>query len=540
MFTEACQNPSGRRKVLCAKFMSASGDIDSTSSAAQPLVSMVDIRKSFPGTRALNGASLALNEGEIHALVGENGAGKSTLIKILAGVYPYPHYEGQIFIAGQLQRLRNIHDAEQAGIAVVHQELSLVPELSITENIFLGRMRQRLGVVRWDEMHEHSRALLNRVRLPIDPHTPVRQLGIAQQQLVEIAKALSQSARVLVLDEPTSALTERETDNLFDILRELSSRGAGIIYISHRLPEIFRLARRITVLRDGTNVLTEYTHRLDQPTLIQALAGHEVNQLFPAPRRVPGRTVFEAQGISLENPNLREQFRLRDINFSVKSGEVVGIAGLMGAGRTELLMALFGAYGNKPSGRILIDGKAVTIDEPGDAIAQGIAFVTEDRRRFGLLLDQSIASNLTLVALSGKSGRFLTHESEEMARSAELMRELQIKARSPLDLCGILSGGNQQKVVLGKWLLTKPRVIFLDEPTRGIDVSSKEELYRRITSLARQGMAVVLVSSELEELTGLADRILVLHRGRIIKEFSRYVATAEKIMACAIGHPELA
>jgi D-xylose transport system ATP-binding protein len=525
--------------------MSASGEINGVTStgepvAAQPLVSMVGICKSFPGTCALKGVSLDLQAGEIHALVGENGAGKSTLIKILAGVYPYPHYEGQIFLSGQLRRFRNIHDAEKAGVAIVHQELSLIPELSIAENIFLGRMLQSLGVVRWDEMHERSRALLNRVRLQTDPRTPVRQLGIAQQQLIEIAKALSQSARVLVLDEPTSALTELEADNLFDILRELASHGVGIIYISHRLPEVFRLSRRITVLRDGASILTECTNRLDQPLLIKAMAGHEVNQLFPDSQRVPGRTVFEVQDISLENPNVRGQFLLKSISFSVKSGEVLGIAGLMGAGRTELLMALFGAYGNKPSGRILLDGARVVIETPGDAIAQGIAFVTEDRRGFGLHLDHSIANNLTLAALPGMFGGFLTNEPGEMARAAELMRELQIKAWSPTALCGTLSGGNQQKVVLGKWLLTQPRVIFLDEPTRGIDVGSREELYRRIDHLAHQGMAVVLVSSELEEITGLADRILVLHQGQIVKEFSRDVANAEKIMACAVGQPDLA
>jgi D-xylose transport system ATP-binding protein len=504
-----------------------------------PLVSMMNIGKSFPGTRALKGISFDLGQGEIHALVGENGAGKSTLMKILAGVYPYGEYEGEILIAGRPQRFRNISDAEAAGIGFVHQELSLVPELSVAENIFLGRAPQRLGTIRWDEMYQRTGRLLDQVGLELDPRTPVLQLGIGQQQLVEIAKALSHEVRILILDEPTSALTETEAETLFRILRTLSAHSTGIIYISHRLNEVFRLCDRITVLRDGSSVLTESASRLDEPRLIQSMVGREMSQLFPPVQRSPGNVVFEVRGVGLENDSLPGQPLLQDISFSVRSGEVLGIAGLMGAGRSELLMALFGGYGEKPTGRVFIQGKEVKLKDPCDAIAHGIAFVTEDRRRYGLLLDQNILHNLTIAALRQISGRVLTNEPGEIGLADKLVRDLQIKTPSLFTSAGVLSGGNQQKVVLGKWLLTKPLVLFLDEPTRGIDVGAKEELYRRINDLANQGLAVVLVSSELEEVMGLADRILVLHRGKITKEFSHANATSEKIMACAVGHPEL-
>jgi D-xylose transport system ATP-binding protein len=507
------------------------GGVNATHCDRAPLVSMSRIEKSFPGTRALKGVTLDVWPGEIHALVGENGAGKSTLIKILAGIYPAGQYEGQIRIDGREERFRGIHDAELSGVGVVHQELSLVPELCVAENIFIGRVPNRGGIVRWNEMLERAREWMSKVGLHIDPETPVSRLGIAQQQLVEIAKALSHHARIMVLDEPTSALTGAEAETLFAILRDLAARGAGIIYISHRLAEVFQLSDRITVLRDGMNVATEETGKLDQSSVIKMMVGREMSQLFPAVRRLPDEVVLEVQ-------NICSPPRVKDVSFAVRKGEVLGIAGLMGAGRSELLMALFGAAETKISGRVMIEGRAVDISSPEDAIHQGIAFVTEDRRRFGLVLDDSILHNLTLAALPQISARMLTSEANEMSLGDSIVRDLQIKAPSLFTAVGTLSGGNQQKVVLGKWLMAKPKVLFLDEPTRGIDVGAKEEFYRRIDELAKQGLAIVLVSSELEEILGLSDRIMVLHQGVVVKEFSRADATSDKIMACAIGHPE--
>jgi D-xylose transport system ATP-binding protein len=498
-----------------------------------PLVSMSHIAKSFPGTRALKGVSLDVWPGEIHALVGENGAGKSTLVKILAGVYPAGHYEGEIRIGGLEQRFRGIHDAEVAGIGIVHQELSLVPGLSVAENIFLGRVPHRSGVVRWNEMLADTQQWLKKTGLAVDPETPVSRLGIAQQQLVEIAKSLSQRARILVLDEPTSALTDVETETLFAILRDLAAHGVGVIYISHRLTEVFELSSRITVLRDGMNVATGATSELDKSAVIKLMVGREVSQLFPVLRHAIGEVIFEAQ-------NIASPPRVKDVSFSVRKGEVLGIAGLMGSGRSELLMALFGASECKPSGRVMVNGRQVDINSPRDAIRCGVAFVTENRRRYGLVLDDSILHNLTLAALNQISAGMLTSEANEMSLGDTLVRDLQIKAPSLLNAVGTLSGGNQQKVVLGKWLIARPKVLFLDEPTRGIDVGAKEEFYRRIDELAKQGLAIVLVSSELEEVMGLSDRIIVLHQGTVVKEFSRTDATSDRIMACAIGHPELA
>lgn len=509
------------------------GDANNLNQDAFSLVSMSHIAKNFPGTRALKGVSLEVWPGEIHALVGENGAGKSTLIKILVGVYPAGQYEGEIRINGREQRFHGIHDAESAGIGVVHQELSLVPELSVAENIFLGREPRRAGVVLWNKMLADAQQVLNKIGLEVSPETPVARLGIAQQQLVEIAKSLSQRARIFVLDEPTSALTDVEAEKLFAILRDLSAQGAAIIYISHRLVEVFQLSQRITVLRDGMNVATEKTSNLDQSVVVKMMVGREVSQLFPPVRPATGEVVFEVQNIALPP-------RVKNVSFSVRKGEVLGIAGLMGSGRSELLMALFGASESRPSGRVMVEGREVEIHSPRSAIQCGVAFVTEDRRQFGLVLDDSIMHNLTLAALRQIATRMLTNEANEMALGDTLVRDLQIKAPSLLNAVGTLSGGNQQKVVLGKWLMTKPKVLFLDEPTRGIDVGAKEEFYRRIDELARQGLAIVLVSSELEEIMGLSDRMIVLHQGNVVKEFSRADATSDKIMACAIGHPELA
>jgi D-xylose transport system ATP-binding protein len=499
------------------------------------LLEMRGITKSFPGVRALDGVSFDLRAGELHALVGENGAGKSTLMKVLGGVYPHGTYGGEIVIEGEVRRFASVRDSERAGVAVIFQELSLVKELSIGENIFLGREPRRLGVIRWEELYSRAQKLLDEVHLPLDPRTPVGHLGIGQQQLVEIAKALSQEARILVLDEPTAALTESEVETLFRIIRGLKARGVGMIYISHKLEEVFRVSERITVLRDGRTVGTDLTTALDEPRVISRMVGREVGDIFPEAAHPRGDVVFEARGVTVEDPNVRGKLLVNDVSFAVRRGEVLGIAGLMGAGRSDLLMGVFGAHTGRTSGEIYVEGRRVNVRRPSDAIRVGLGFVTEDRKRFGLVLDQTILSNMTLAGLSRLSGRFVTDVDAEAAAGERAMKDLRVKANSVFTVAGTLSGGNQQKVVLAKWLLTNPRVLFLDEPTRGIDVGAKQEIYGHINRLAQEGFAIVLVSSELPEVLGLSDRVLVLHEGRVTGEFKRAEATPEAVMACATG-----
>jgi len=506
-----------------------------TTTDQRSFLEMREITKSFPGVRALDGVSFDLHRGELHALVGENGAGKSTLMKVLAGVYPYPEYGGEIVIEGEVQRFSGVRDAEHAGIAVIFQELSLVKDMTVGENIFLGREPRRFGVIRWEELYRRARQLLEDLHLPIDPHLPIRNLGIGQQQLVEIAKALSHEARILVLDEPTAALTGAEVETLFGILSQLQTRGVGMIYISHKLEEVFRMGDRISVLRDGRTVGTNRASDLNEAQVIRRMVGREVGEIFPTVDHARGEVVFEVRNMTVEDPAVPGKKLVENISFSVRRGEVLGIAGLMGAGRSDLLMGIFGAHAGRVSGEIRIAGRPVRITSPAEAINHGIGFVTEDRKRFGLVLDQTILNNMTLAGLRRISGRFVTSVDAESAAGERAMRELRVKASSVFTIANTLSGGNQQKVVLAKWLLTNPRVLFLDEPTRGIDVGAKQEIYAQINLLAKSGLAIVLVSSELPEVLGLSDRLMVLHEGRLTGEFTREKATPEKVMACATG-----
>ena len=501
---------------------------------------MRSITKAFPGVKALDGVTFDLREGEIHALVGENGAGKSTLIKILAGVYPHPEYGGEILLNNSEVRFANVRDAEHAGIAVIYQEMSLVKELTVAENIFLGREPQRFGVINWEALYSGAQTLLNDLRLDVEARTQVVNLGIGQQQLIEIAKALSQNARILVLDEPTAALTDAEVETLFAILNKLRARGVAMIYISHKLDEVLQISDRITVLRDGRTIGTSATRETDESTLIAKMVGREVGQIFPEPNHNQGEVVFEVRGVTVEDPEVPGKLFVDRVSFAARKGEVLGIAGLMGSGRTELLMAIFGAHAGRKAAEIYIDGKLAQINQPSDAIKQGIGFVTEDRKRYGLILDQTILRNMTLAGLRKISGRFVTNEDAEAADGQRAARDLRIKAASVFTIVGTLSGGNQQKVVLAKWLLTNPRVLFLDEPTRGIDVGAKQEIYAQINRLAQSGLAIILVSSELPEVLGLSDRVIVLHEGRVTGEFARAEATPEAVMSCATGHAQLA
>ena len=500
-----------------------------------PLLEMRNIVKEFPGVRALDGVSFTLDAGEVHSLVGENGAGKSTLMKVLSGVYPEGTFEGEILVEEVSQHFRGIRDSESAGIAIIFQELSLVKELTVGENIFLGREPSRFGVINWSELYHKASKLLQDLHLPIDPRVKVGSLGIGQQQLVEIAKALSHDAKILVLDEPTAALTESEVATLFAILEKLRTLGVGMIYISHKLDEVFKLSDRITVLRDGKTVTTHLASDTNKDSVIAAMVGREVGDIYPVAEHEHGATALKVKNLTAYSPDIVDKKLVDNVSFEVKKGEVLGIAGLMGAGRTELLMTIFGAWQGKYSRKIEIDGKAVSIKEPLDAIANGIGFVTEDRKRFGLILEQTILDNMTLAGLKTISGRILTNRTRETQAANGPMKSLRIKANSAMTVTNTLSGGNQQKVVLGKWLLTNPKVLFLDEPTRGIDVGAKQEIYAEINKLAKEGLAIVLVSSELPEVLGLSDRVIVLHEGRLTGEFTRSEATPEKVMAAATG-----
>ncbi|HQU82346.1 MAG TPA: xylose ABC transporter ATP-binding protein [Pyrinomonadaceae bacterium] len=503
------------------------------------LLEMKQITKEFPGVKALDGVTFDLSAGEFHSLVGENGAGKSTLMKTLSGVYPFGSYGGDIVVEGQVQQFKTVRDAENAGVAIIFQELSLVKELTVGENIFLGKEPSRFGVINWAELYQKASKLLKDLRLPIDPRTPVGNLGIGQQQLVEIAKALSQNAKILVLDEPTAALTESEVETLFRILTDLKARGVGMIYISHKLDEVFAMSDRITVLRDGKTVGTHDAKDLTKDKVIALMVGREVGDIFPQTSHEFGETVMEVKNLNaydFDNPNKK---LVNNVSFSVKKGEVVGIAGLMGAGRSELLMSIFGAWQGKSSGEVFVEGKKVEINSPSDAIKNGIGFVTEDRKRFGLVLEQTIMDNSTLAGLKQIVGKFLTNRAKETIAAKQVMTSLHVKANSPLTVAGTLSGGNQQKVVLGKWLLTNPKVLFLDEPTRGIDVGAKQEIYAEINKLAKTGLAIVMVSSELPEVLGLSDRVLVLHEGKLTGEFAKEEATPEKVMVAATGESKV-
>jgi D-xylose transport system ATP-binding protein len=495
---------------------------------------MRNITKTFPGVRALDGVTFDLQAGEIHALVGENGAGKSTLMKVLSGVYPATEYDGEILIDAQVKRFSGIRDSEAAGVAIIFQELSLVPEMTVGENIFLGREPRKFGVIQWNELYQKAAELLDRLHLNINPQTPIVELGIGQQQLVEIAKALAQDARILVLDEPTAALTDTEVETLVTILDKLRERGVGMIYISHKLEEVFRISDRITVLRDGRTIDTVNTLQTNQAQVIAKMVGREVSQIFPPDTRTPNEVVFEVRGLTVEDIQTRKKI-VDNVSFTVKRGEVLGIAGLMGAGRSELLMSIFGAYRGQVSGEIFVEGKRLKITHPADAIKNGIGFVTEDRKRYGLVLEQTVLKNMTLAGLEHLSGRFVTNMDKEIFAGNKAMKDLRVKANSVFTIVGTLSGGNQQKVVLAKWLLNNPRVLFLDEPTRGIDIGAKQEIYTQIDALARTGLAIIMVSSELPEVLGLSDRVLVLREGRVTGEFTRAEATPENVMARATG-----
>jgi ribose transport system ATP-binding protein len=499
-----------------------------------------NISKWFPGVRALHDVSFVVERGEGHALIGENGAGKSTLMKLLSGVYP--DYDGELLLDGQPLALTNPSDAQRRGIATIHQELNLIPELTIAENIFLGREpRTAAGLLDVRRMERESRALLERLSLRIAPDRPIKWLRVGEQQLVEVAKALSLDARLLILDEPTSALSQAEIERLFAVVAALKEHGVTMIYISHKLDEIFRIADRVTVLRDGEYIGTLPIAEATPMRLIQMMVGRSLNDLYPKEMAPVKEEALRVENLSLLPDGRRGGRELSEITFNVRRGEIIGIAGLMGAGRTELLETLFGVHPvARVRGEISLAGKPRRIASPRDAIRAGIAFVTEDRKTQSLILQQSVAHNITLAALD----RFLRinvirrrEESDAVSRSIAALR---IKSPNPDVEVDKLSGGNQQKVALAKSLLTRPQVLLLDEPTRGIDIGAKAEIYGLISRLAQDGAAIVMASSELPELLAMCDRILVLCDGRLTADLTRAEATQERIMEAATARQRVA
>jgi ABC-type sugar transport system ATPase subunit len=499
---------------------------------------MTGIRKAFPGVRALDGVDLELAAGEVHVLLGENGAGKSTLIKVLGGAVARD--AGTISIDGVPAPIATPRQARDAGIAVIHQELMLVPELSVAENIHLGRMPQRAGLVDRRAMAAESDRLMALLGMTIDPWRRVATLRVAQQQLVEIARALSLDARIVVMDEPTSALTDRETARLFTVIRELTARGVSVVYISHRLEEIFAIGDRVTVMRDGRSIETRPLAGADRRALVRLMADRDIDEGAARTRdgsAADGSTVDGTAAdrpVRLEVAGLSRAGALHDVSFTVRAGEIVGLAGLLGAGRTEVARAIFG-LDPFDVGHVLVDGVPVTIRSPRDAIAAGIGFVTEDRAREGLVLDRSVRDNVALPVLRRLSRLGVVRRAQERAVATQAVQTLRIRTPDLAQPVRALSGGNQQKVVLAKWLATGARVLMLDEPTRGIDVGAKQEIHRLVEQLAADGAAILVISSDLPELLALADRILVMRDGRIADACDRTVATPERLMASAVG-----
>jgi D-xylose transport system ATP-binding protein len=492
------------------------------------------LTKKFPGVTALSEVSFDLAEGEIHALCGENGAGKSTLIKLLSGIHPHGTYEGSFEVQGSEARFAGIADSAKAGVSVIYQELALVDEMSVAENIYLGCEPRRWGgLVDWPRMFREAQALLDRFKVELDPATLVKDLGVGQKQLVEIVKALGKNSKILILDEPTAALAEHEVQVLLDILRDLRRRGIACIYISHKLEEVFAIADRITVLRDGRSITTLRAAETNRAEVISKMVGRELGDLFPRRASKAGEVLLSVEKLCVQDESGHE--RLHEVSFELRAGEVLGIGGLMGAGRTELLMHLYGAWGTRSAGVVRLAGRELKGGDPVRALRDGLALVSEDRRRYGLILEEEISFNLSLSSLDAITRGGLVNRSLEAKRNRGMFDQLQVKATGLEAVVGRLSGGNQQKVVIGKALLTEPQVVMLDEPTRGIDVGAKIEIYELINRLTGEGKAVLLVSSELPELIGMSDRILMLNEGRIGGEFSRAEATQEKLMQAAMA-----
>ncbi|WP_438444218.1 multiple monosaccharide ABC transporter ATP-binding protein [Gorillibacterium sp. sgz5001074] len=497
------------------------------------ILEMRQITKAFPGVKALEDVNLKVREGEIHALMGENGAGKSTLMKVLSGVYPHGSYSGEIFYKGQECHFKDIKDSEKRGIAIIHQELALIPQLSISENIFLGNEVAKRGLINWNETVVKTRTLLQKVGLAESPSTLISSIGVGKQQLVEIAKAFSKDVKLLILDEPTAALNEEDSENLLNLLLEFKKHGLTAIIISHKLNEIVKVADSITILRDGKTIETLDVRKdsITEDRIIKGMVGRDLTNRYPVREPRIGETIFEVKNWNVYHPEMQDRKVIDDVSFHIRAGEIVGIAGLMGAGRTELAMSIFGrAYGSRISGSLFKKGKPIQAPSIDKAIKNGIAYVTEDRKHYGLILIDDIRRNVTLSRLGKISRHTVVDENEEVLVAERFRKAMNIKTPSILQLTGNLSGGNQQKVVLSKWIFSEPDILILDEPTRGIDVGAKYEIYTIIQDLAKQGKGVLVISSELPEILGICDRIYVMCEGRLTGELPRQEADQEKLM----------
>lgn len=498
---------------------------------SKTILEMRSITKTFPGVKALSDVNLDVREGEIHAICGENGAGKSTLMKVLSGVYPAGSYEGQIFYNGEEQHFRTIRDSERKGIVIIHQELALVPQLSIAENIFLGNEQAKNGVIDWDETRDGARKLLAMVGLTEDPNTLVTHIGLGKQQLVEIAKALSKQVQLLILDEPTASLSENDSQALLDLLIEFKTHGITSIIISHKLNEISRVADRVTVIRDGRAIETMDTQDITEDRIITSMVGRSLEDRYPSREPKIGDVILEVKNWSVYHPQHRDRQVIKNIDITLRKGEVVGLAGLMGSGRTEFAMSLFGkSYGQKITGDVFKNGQKIDTSNVGRAIRNGIAYATEDRKHYGLNLIDHIKNNTTIANLGGVSRWGVIDDLAELDVANDYRKKTNIRSSSVYQVTGNLSGGNQQKVVLSKWLYANPDVLILDEPTRGIDVGAKYEIYTIINQLAAQGKAILVISSEMPELLGITDRLYVMNEGRIVGEMPTSEASQEKIM----------
>jgi len=505
------------------------------------LLEMRGISKAFAGVKALDDVNFTVRQGEIHALVGENGAGKSTLMKVLSGVYPHGDYDGSIVYDGEERHFRDINDSEALGIIIIHQELALIPLLSIAENIFIANPPSRFGVIDRDAVYKRSQQLLAKVGLSEAPDTLVTDIGVGKQQLVEIAKALSKEVRLLILDEPTASLNESDSAALLDLLLEFRSHGMSAVLISHKLNEVARVADRITVLRDGRTVdtLDCESGAVEEDRIIRKMVDRDLEHRFPKREPAIGEVVFKVEDWSVYHPLHADRQVIKNVDFQVRRGEIVGIAGLMGAGRTEFAMSLFGrSWGRKITGRAMMHGREVDLSTVSRAIDAGLAYVTEDRKQLGLLLGEDVRKNITLANLGSVSSNRVLDDIRELQVASDYRSRMRIRCSDVYQTSGNLSGGNQQKVVLSKWLFTDPEILILDEPTRGIDIGAKYEIYTIINELADAGKAVIMISSEMPELLGICDRICVMNGGAFVGEFDRAEATQEKIMRVIVRKSE--
>jgi len=500
---------------------------------SEVILEMKNIIKTFPGVKALDNVNLKLKKGEIHALAGENGAGKSTLMKVLSGVYPHGTYTGDIEVEGKVVEFKDIKESEELGIVIIHQELALAPNLSIAENIFLGNEIEKNGIINWNGTINLTKDLMKKVGLSEHPDTLISDIGVGKQQLVEIAKALSKKVKILILDEPTSALNEKDSDNLLELIMELKNHGISCILITHKLNEICKVADSLTIIRDGKTIesLDFKKDNIDEDRIVKGMVGRDLSHRYPERKTNIGEIIFEIKDWNVYHPEKKDRKIISNVNFNIKKGEVVGISGLMGAGRTELAMSIFGkSYGQKIKGKIFKNGKEIILNSVHEAIEHGLAYVTEDRKKLGLILDDTIKQNTTITNLKKISKNFIIDENKEIVVAEDLRQQMKTKCSSILQKVANLSGGNQQKVVLSKWMFSEPDILILDEPTRGIDVGAKYEIYTIINQLVEEGKGVLIISSELPEILGMCDRIYIMNEGKIIGEMDSKNASQEEIM----------